>query len=468
MSIWEYRVVLYLVAVVLLGIGIWLSYGAYAAPGAETEQQLVTDWTATGEISHTAVVEEATTVHDEGVELTDEPLYYTAVTPTATGAFTAGYDPAPETTATDVDVTVTVDLVYRETTGGGSESGTSETATDDGIYWSEREQLTSVSEADVGPDDDVTASFELNVTDAQLTLESIRDEMGATPGEAELVLVFEREIEGTFDGTPQVVVDHYQVPVAVAADGSTYQFETDAETGAYAERHDEYEPVTVPAEPSTTQAAGGPLLIALGLAGLAGTALASRRLPELTPEDQTRLEYLDARAEFEPMTTRVTLPDEAVTGPTAAVETLATLADLAIDLESPLVFDERTGWYLVRGSDVVYVFEPPRAGVLAVDGERGLDRMQDRGREQTQQVQELGQGQAQVQEEHGSGDRDEDEDGGGNGNEDKDKAEAKAKDTLEWVDETNGRNTMTSGSDSGAETDTESTANDATPSSTTQ
>ncbi|OIB58579.1 hypothetical protein BBD46_08460 [Natrialba sp. SSL1] len=448
--LWEYRVVLYLLAVAVLGVGIWVSYGAYAAPGTETEQQVVTDWTATGDVSHAAVVTEPTTVHDEGTELTDEPLYYTAVTPTATGAVTAGYDLAPETTADDVAVTVTVDLVYQETTGESQQSGEPSATGDSTVYWTEREQLTSVSESDVGSDDDVTASFELNVTDAQTTLESIRDEVGATPGEAELVLAFEREIEGTFDGTSQVVVDHYQVPISVATDGSTYQFETDAAGDAYTERHDEHEAVTVPVDPSPTQALGGPLLVVFGLAGLGGTALASRRFPELTPADRTRLEYLDARAEFDPMTTRVVLPESAVTEPTASVQSLAALAELALDLESPLVFDERTARYLVRGTDVVYVFEPPSAGVPAVDGDRGRERTQNREQDQASQERDHTQTQDEGESECGGSDDSEDED------------------TLEWIGEENGRDTVASESESDAETDTEPTTQDANPSSTTQ
>ncbi|ELY92961.1 hypothetical protein C483_06505 [Natrialba hulunbeirensis JCM 10989] len=454
--LWEYRVVLSLLAVALLGVGIWLSYGAYAAPGTETDQQVVTDWTATGDVSHAAVVTEPTTVHDEGAELTDEPLYYTAVTPTATGTVTAGYDLAPETTAEDVTVTVTVDLVYQETTGESQHSGETSTTGDSTVYWTEREHLTTVSESEVSSTDDITASFDLNVTDAHATLESIRDEVGATPGEAELVLAFEREIEGTFDGTSQVVVDHYQVPISVAADGSTYQFETDTAGDAYTERHDEHETATVPADPGPSQALGGPLLVVLGLAGLGGTALASRRFPELTPADRARLEYLDARAEFDPMTTRVVLPEPAVAEPTASVETLAALAELAIDLESPLVFDERTERYLVRGVDVVYVFEPPSTGVLAVDseGERGRGRTQDREQEPKQDQAYQEREQAQMQDESES------ECEGSDDSEDED--------TLEWVGETNGRDTVASESESDAETDTEPTAQDANPSSTTQ
>lgn len=338
---WEHRSTVALALVVVLALGAWASYGAYVAPAETTEQRLEHSWTATGEFHHRAPVAEPATVFADVDVLEDEPLYYTAVSPTAETTFVAGYE---ADRGEDVDVTVAIDLRYR-----------SVDREEEVVYWSERERLATLDGADVAPGEEVAATAELNVSAVADRVDAIEDELGASPGETEIDLVVEREIEGTIDGERRLAADTLTVPVE--HDGSTYRFGDD---GGYDERHEEYRTETVAVAPGPLRSVGGPLALLVGLAGLAGVAVASSRLPAPTTAEREWLTYREDREDFDEVIVAAALPEGALEGPRATVDSLAALADLGIDVGEVVVHDRRTGLYVVDHDGRRYVYEPPR------------------------------------------------------------------------------------------------------------
>lgn len=340
----EYRTVLVLALVVLLALGGWVSYGAYADPGETQEQRLESEWTATGSFTHSSVVTESKAGYFDGQRLEEEPLYYEAITPTVDGEFDSGYNAAR---ADNVIVDLRVELVYRAVDPD-----------DDTVYWSERESLASVSESNVGPNETVTASVSVNVTDVRNSINEIETDLEASPGETEIFLVLERGIVGTINGEEQSTTDSYEV--AIEGEGGTYRLESD---GSYDKSFDEYTAETVAVSPGPVRAVGGPVLALFGLVGLGGVGAAMRWFPAPTREAREWLAYRDARSAFDEVITTASLPAETLDGPRADIESLATLAQLGIDLESPIVFDPDRCRYVVRGDDLRYVFDPPRLPV---------------------------------------------------------------------------------------------------------
>ncbi|SDR38764.1 DUF5305 family protein [Natronobacterium texcoconense] len=376
----EYRTELLVGFVLLVVLGGWLSYGAYAAPPEETDQRLEDAWTATGTLSHEATVTELTAVYANGTVLEDEPLYYTSIAPELDGEFTGGYE---ADSARNVDVDVSVDLAYRAVEPGDGD-GT--------VYWSQRESLASVSEANVDPDERVTAAFTVDVTEVAAAIDEIEADLGASPGETEIVLEIEREIEGEIDGDYRTAADQYRVPIEYS--GSTYAVD-DAGAGAYDESHDEeYETVTSTAPVGPVRSVGGPLLLVVGLGGVIGLVVASRRLSDPSPAEREWLTYQEDRERFDEVITTARLPvselefgegesdgeksaneDEAgeedgkPTAEYATVDTLADLAGFGIDVGTGIVFDRRTERYVVRHEGTAYVYDPPTLeSVLEDDG----------------------------------------------------------------------------------------------------
>ncbi|AEH38159.1 DUF5305 domain-containing protein [Halopiger xanaduensis] len=348
----EYGVLLLVGFVLVAALGGWLTYGAYADSGTETEQRLEHRWTATGSFSHGATVHESTAVYDAGTVLENEPLYYTSVTPTVDGEFVGGYD---ADAGENVSVDIAVDVRYRAVD-----------PEEDLVYWSERERLAAASEDGVAPGESVAAPFSLNVSAIDARIAEIESDLGTSPGETEIALEVRREIEGTVDGEHRTASDRFRIPVT--HDGATYRIET-ADT--YDEQYETYETVTVAGDDPDPPLAGLGLL-ALGLAGTIAAAVAAVRVPEPTAAEREWLAYRDDRAQFEEVIASIALPESELEGERASVDTLADLAEFGIDVDEPIVFDRRTGRYVVRREGVVYVFEPP-----TLEGETGTKAADD-------------------------------------------------------------------------------------------
>ena len=342
----KYRTILIVAFIVFVALGAWLSYGAYANPGEETTQQREHAWTATGDVAHGVTVTEPNSVYPTGTRLENESLYYTAISPTIDGEFVGGYE---SRTGDNVTVSLSADLVYRAVEPDG-----------EAVYWSERERVVSTTSEDVKPDENVTAAFAVNVSDVASRIDEIESDLGASPGETEVVLEFNREIEGTIDGEQRSVASSYRAPIHV--EEGTYWIES---ASSYDETYEEYETEVVPASVGPPRTVGGPVLLLIGVGGLGGLAYASRRLPELTAAEREWLSYRDDRDQFEEVITTVALPDAALEGPHANSATLAALAEFAIDVDAAVVFDPDRGLYVVRHNGIVYVFEPPTPASVA-------------------------------------------------------------------------------------------------------
>ncbi|ELY84026.1 DUF5305 domain-containing protein [Natrinema altunense] len=354
-----YRTPAVVVLVCLLAAGAWVSYGAYAAPTGETEttRQVETTWTATGNVSHGAPVTEPTAVYPAGTRLENEPLYYSAVSPTVDGTFVGGY---AADSAADVSVSLTVELVYQSV---DPDNGT--------VYWHERESLTATNETAVQPGESVTAAFDVNVSAITARIDRIESDLGASPGETELLLVLEREIDGTIDGAERSVADEYTVPITV--EDGTYRVE-DGASDAYDEPYEEYETVSASPAAGPVRTLGGPVLVAVGLGGLGALAVGRRRFGEPTRCDREWLAYRDDREQFDEVVTVLPLPDAALQGPRAHVDSLAALVAYGIDVDTAIVFDPDRAVYAVRRDDFVAVFEPPRPPSTAVGDDGTGDR----------------------------------------------------------------------------------------------
>ncbi len=335
-----YRRHLLVAFVLVILLGGWLSYTAYAAPATETDEQLEHRWTATGGFSHEATVAESTSLYDAGDVLEDQPLYYTSITPELEGEFVGGYHAE---TGDDVEVTLEVDLYYR-----------SVDASEETVYWSERESLAATSETGVEPGELVAAPFTLNVSALDDRIDDIESELGASPGETKRGLEVTREVTGMIDGEHRTASDQYQIPITDA--GSAYDID-DAES--YDEPDETTEMVTVPASEGDNRSTLGLVFVALGLLGAVGTWIGDSRVQKPTPDENEWLTYRSDRAEFEDMITAAELPPSALEGEHAYVESLAALTALGIDSGEPVRFDQRSGQYVVTHDGLCYIFEPP-------------------------------------------------------------------------------------------------------------
>lgn len=331
--------------------GAWVTYGTYVDPGEETHQQLEDSWTTTGVLTHSAVVEAENTVYPVGSRLSNQPLYYTRLSPTLEGEFDAGYR---GTTGDDVSVDLEVTLRW-------------ESSDDEHTYWRETETLATASESGLDPDESATAAFEFNVSEIENRMDAIESDLGASPGDRQVILEIEREIEGTVDGTQRSTTETTTIDVDL--DGNTYSL---TEDGSFGETYEQYETVTQTRTYGLERRAGGPLLALVGLVGAIGLTVVPPSRYELSPAEAEWLAYRETLEEQGSLVTRTRLPADDATEPTpgddttemgrkqqAPLESLEAAIQLAIDLEAPILEDVDRDRYVVLTDDLWYVYEPP-------------------------------------------------------------------------------------------------------------
>lgn len=346
-SNWQLLVVIF---VLFAAAGGWAAYGAYVDPPRETTQEVVASWGVEGEWDHGATVTEDNSVFPVGTELDDRSVYFGSIAPVLSGSFEVGYD-TTAASASDVSIDAESALVARSI---GEDDGENEGG-DGTVYWSETEELNSTTDTDVGPDETVTTSFEVNTSAVDERVGQIREEIGGDPGTLELFVETTVTVEGTFDGDEQTVSLSYTLPLEL--DGTIYRVD---DPGPVTEEFERTEPRTTTADPGLLDGVFAPFLLVVGIVGAAGVATAGYTGRFAVSEAEREwLAFRDDRAEFDEWVTRISLPESALGGPTARAASLQDLVDFAIDNSAGVVEDPDANAFYVVTDECVYVYEPP-------------------------------------------------------------------------------------------------------------
>lgn len=344
-----------IVAAGLVGLALlggFVTATAYLAPGTATEQRTVSSWESTGEFDHAATVQGNSSVFTEGAVLDNRSVYVTGVMPRLNGTFRHGYEASNGGTVTE---TVSLSLVLRgvEATNGGE----GET-----VVWESERPLVRNASATLEPGEVHEVPFAVNASAAATRLDRIRGELGGAAGEPEALVRASVARHGTVNGEPVDRSRTYTMALGLA--GDTYR---PGGTGPTIDEFASTRSVRYQQTYGPLWTVGGPLALAVSLAGLAGLVSARRRgRLELTAAERERLRYEDHRSEFGEWISTVRLPEAALDRPEATADSLAALADVAIDTGNPVIEDpERETYYVV--DDVVYTYRPPED--TRIDGE---------------------------------------------------------------------------------------------------
>lgn len=351
----DHRTLVIVAFVVVLAAGAWMTYGTHVDSGEEVEQRPIDSWAVSGDVTHGAEITRENAVFENGSEFRNEPVYYTELSPTATGEFTIRYHAS---TGENVTISMVPELVYRS-------------VDDDVVYWERSRELSQTTASDVEPDEPVTANFDVDVTAIESEIDEIETDLGASPGEPSTFIRADIQIEGEIDGQHRTVSQSERM--TVSPDGSTYSFDDD---DTFEKTFDEYETTSVTQSDGSTRTIGGPLLLLLGGVGLIGIVIADRRLPELTDEERRWLAYTADRDEFGDLSTTATLPTELLDRPRCDVASFGELAQLAIDLETALIQERTDDCYVVPVEGVLYVYAPPEPPTTDSSTESATDEPQ--------------------------------------------------------------------------------------------
>ncbi|PSP27031.1 hypothetical protein BRC65_08175 [Halobacteriales archaeon QH_2_65_14] len=331
------------VALVALGLALVGGYVAYDAhvDGAETvvEQRTAGTWTVDSTFDHAATVERDVAVFSAGERLENRNLYFTTVSPRLNGTYTLGHDNTdgePATASIELSVVIRAVEEIEET---------------EVVHWQTRESL-ETRDVEIEDGSEASTTVSVNLSTILDRIESIQRDLGAEPGETEVLLVAETTVETVL--ADETFSNSRTERIEIEPGEAVYRVDTAVE----GQRSDEVtERVTRTVEPSVLALYGGPLFALVGLLGVVGLPLA-RLLGWLSASDgeRARHEFETARDDFDQWISRARIPDAG--GRTVVpADTLADLVDIAIDSDRRVLEDGDR--YAVLVDDVVYTYTAP-------------------------------------------------------------------------------------------------------------
>ncbi|WP_253738588.1 DUF5305 domain-containing protein [Halohasta salina] len=353
----QFTIVLGVLVVIAL-LGGWLTYTAHAAPEPTTEQR-VTAWEVSGNFTHSATVETDNSLYEQGRTLTDRPIYFTRLSPVLQGTFATSYTVRD---SGSLSQTVSLSLVMRNVDqDDGSDSQT--------VYWQRTEPLDSTTVESVDPGEQVRVSFAQDMSDVRAEIERIREEVGGSPGQTEVLVRATVRSDGTVNGNTVDETDVFTLPIVF--DGGGYRI---SGAGPTVESYETSRtvPATQPGGP--LQTLGGPVLLLVAL-GSIGAVTASRE--DLSEADRELMAYEDDREAFDEWISTIELPAAAFDRPQAEAASLGALVDFAIDTNNSVIEDPDEERYYVLHNDYIYTYRPSKTVSQPSNGEHSADDRAD-------------------------------------------------------------------------------------------
>lgn len=337
----EYAVAFVVAALALAVVGGVVTYDAHASPNERQVERTVEDFSIDGSYAHHATVREGanTTTFEPGATVQNRSVYFSRVMPELDGRLSLRYANAASPATVRVDSRLVVESV-------AGERGTEEWT----VYWRDVRPLGS-NATTLAPGDRTTASFSVNVSETLAEARNESDRLGA-PGTIQTRVVFDVTVDRR--GASENETLSFVLPVTT--DGSVYRVEADPRSVPI----NHTTTATVADPPSLTRSVGGPLALVVGLLGVLIVAVLrqSGRL-EVDDAELERLAYREDRADYADWITTATLPASALDRERVVVDSLAGLADVAIDAGERVVHDETRDAYAVVHGDYAYTFRPP-------------------------------------------------------------------------------------------------------------
>jgi hypothetical protein len=336
-------VLVLLVALALTLVGGYVTYDSHV-DGAETvvEQQTVGTWTVESEFEHGATVSRDTEVFSAGEELSNRSLYFTTASPELDGTYTISHD------NTDGNAAVTstnLSLVIR---------AVEERNGNQVVHWQTRDSLDTLDAVEVADGETATTTVSVDIPEILNRTEAIQNDLGAAPGQTEVLLVANTTVESSVNG--ETFTDTRTDRIEIVPGRSVYRVST---ATAGASSYDATEQVTRTIEPTRLELYGGPVLCAIGLLCMAFLGTARwRGWLTVSDRERARNEFERARDDFDEWisTARIPEADDRTPVPT---DSLVDLVDIAIDSDRRVLEDGDQ--YAVLVDSEIYTYTAPSA-----------------------------------------------------------------------------------------------------------
>jgi hypothetical protein len=332
--------VLVVVVVAIAALGGWATVSAHAAPGTVETTQEETAWSVDGSFGHSAEVQRENPIFPTGTTLTDRSTYFVSVSPELDGTFSARYDGTGDAQG---EISMESRLVHRATG-------------EDTVYWTNSTDLTSTDGVTLSPGETETLEFSINASRANDQRENITTALGGSPGELETYVAV--DVSASSSGTTGPSSLSYTATLPVTLSDGTYSIGSPTSTS---EQVTYTTTETVPREYGPLMTLGGPLVLLVGLIGLAGLGMVRLRDESLalTPEEREFLEYRQQRNEFDEWVVRAELPESIFSRETTTADSFEDIVDFAIDSDVAVIEEPSRGQFYAVTPELLVTYRPP-------------------------------------------------------------------------------------------------------------
>lgn len=332
-----------LVALALTLAGGYVTYDSHV-DGAETvvEQQAVGTWTVESEFEHGATVSRDTEVFSAGERLRNRSLYFTTASPELDGTYTISHDNTDGNAAvTSTDLSLVIRAVEER---NGNQV----------VHWQTRDSLDTLDAVEVADGETATTTVSVDIPAILNRTEAIQNDLGAAPGQTEVLLVANTTVESSVNG--ETFTDTRTDRIEIVPGQSVYRVST---TTAGASAYDATEQVTRTIEPTRLELYGGPVLCVIGLLCMAFLGTARwRGWLAVSDRERARNEFERARDDFDEWISTARIPDADDRTP-VPTGSLVDLVDIAIDSDRRVLEDGDR--YAVLVDSEIYTYTAPPA-----------------------------------------------------------------------------------------------------------
>jgi hypothetical protein len=348
------------VCALLVVVGGFVAVQAHTGPDTTTEQRVAGTWTTNASFDHSAVVRPDTLAFAEGDVLQNRSLYYRGVTPILSGTYTVDHAGSPSSITSQTDLSI----VLRAVTDADEQQE---------ILWQVSRPVVSIETADASADQPHRVAFEVNTSEQIEETRRIREDLGSTVGEPQILLQASTTAEATVAG--EQVRQRRTDLLRIRPQGGVYEV-IPATSGAQQESVSET--VTVPIEQDPLRAYGSIFAMIVGLLGGIGLWYLDRdgRL-DVPPATAATIRAARERDSFDEWISRGRVPPEGDDERVIEVDSLEDLVDVAIDSERRVIEDD-SGEFVVFDGTTRYRFGDGGATSMASRHSHSPDKTRER------------------------------------------------------------------------------------------
>lgn len=334
--------ILLLLVTVTAGSG-YVVYEAHV-DGAETvvEEQTTGTWTVESDFAHQTTITRTTSVFEQGERLENRPLYFTSVMPRLNGTYTISH---VNTDGNAANASIDLSLVIRSV---GQSDG------EDVVFWQTKDTLRTLDAVEIEDGTTTARTVRVDVPTILNRTESIRKDLAAAPGETEVQIQAESEIESTVAG--ETFTDTRTDSITISPGEAVYRVDTTVQDdGSYSANRQ----VARTIDPSRIALYGGPLVFVIALSSVSFLVVGTKNgLLAVSDREQRRSAFENARKDYDEWISAVSIPDSDDRTVIPA-DTLSDLVDIAIDSDRRVLEDD--DWYAVLVDDIRYTYRAPSA-----------------------------------------------------------------------------------------------------------